>query len=64
MPHRVPREAEEVFQMRKDNARCGSTAIPLTPQPLSLVGARGAESNLISILFTAHLYGVYLAVTV
>jgi hypothetical protein len=33
----------------KTNARCGSTAIPLTPQPLSPLGRGEPQSNLISI---------------
>ena len=45
-------EAEEALQMRNDSARRGSTAIPLTPQPLSPLGRGEPQSNLISILHT------------
>jgi hypothetical protein len=33
----------------RTNVRCGSTAIPLTPQPLSPLGRGEPQSNLISI---------------
>ena len=37
------REAEEALQVPTDSACRHGTAIPLTPRPLSRVGARGAE---------------------
>ena len=50
------REAEEALQMRKDSACCHGRAIPLTPRPLSRVGARGAEIELDFNFFTAFAF--------
>ena len=55
MPHRVPSEAEEALQMRKDKRilwYCGNPPHPQAPLP---VGARGAEIALDFNFLTASL---------
>jgi hypothetical protein len=63
MPHRVPREAEEALQMRKDRRTLsGYGTPPHLPAPLP-VGARGAAIELDFNFFTASLSRVAMTPT-